>query len=412
MSLFRLKRIPLYFDKISARVNLHDMTFVPAVMIFFLVVFMTLSLSALEMQLLSYAVLAMVIASFLVMLTLVMRDKEITSLGFMYFLLLFFLFAMTVVNVNDIKNDVYNSIAIGLMLLLMRYYRDRMSMVLKSFTIAFTVCMWLNLLHLVTHPLLWLVEDYKDGTGYLLGDNYNQMGCRMIVALAANLMTIRYSRIWLFNFIAMAVVVIASLAMVGSMTALSMVSVFLLFCLLPTAKLRKACIYGLFTIFVLFQVFVVFNGRGLEDNELAVYIVEDVLKKDLTFTYRTHMWESAVDVIEQSPIWGWGFADNDWYKSNMASFGIGPHNFILAILIHGGILLLSVYFIICGKVVKAIHPFMEDKRMQQLVFSVVCLWVMSLMEMYPYSIMFFSLSLLYYSRYLYEDEDGHRLILD
>ena len=139
MSLFRLKRIPLYFDKISARVNLHDMTFVPAVMIFFLVVFMTLSLSALEMQLLSYAVLAMVIASFLVMLTLVMRDKEITSLGFMYFLFLFFLFAMTVVNVNDIKNDVYNSIAIGLMLLLMRYYRDRMSMVLKSFTIAFTV---------------------------------------------------------------------------------------------------------------------------------------------------------------------------------------------------------------------------------------------------------------------------------
>lgn len=342
MSLFTFKRIPLYFDKISARVNLHDMTFLPAVMIFFLVINTTLSLSALEMQLLSYAVLAMVIVSFLFMLALVMHDKEISRYGFMHFLFLLFLFAMTLVNVNDIKNDIYNSIAIGLLLLLMRYYRHRMNMILKCFTIAFTVCMWLNLFHLVTHPLLWLVEDHKDGIGYLLGDNYNQMGCRMIVALAANLMCIRYSRIWLFNFIIMAVVIIVSLLMVGSMTSLSMIVVFLVCCLLPTSKLRLSAICGLFAVFLLFQVFVVFNGRGLENNELAAYLVEDVLKKDLTFTYRTHMWESALKIIEESPIWGWGFADADWYKSNMSSFAIGPHNFILAILIHGGVILLRI----------------------------------------------------------------------
>lgn len=125
MSLFTFKRIPLYFDKISTRVNLHDMTFLPTVMIFFLVINTTLSLSALEMQLLSYAVLAMVIVSFLFMLALVMRDREISRYGFMHFLFLLFLFAMTLVNVNDIKNDIYNSIAIGLLLLLMRYYRHR-----------------------------------------------------------------------------------------------------------------------------------------------------------------------------------------------------------------------------------------------------------------------------------------------
>ncbi|WP_302427922.1 hypothetical protein, partial [Leyella stercorea] len=108
--------------------------------------------------------------------------------------------------------------------------------------------MWLNLFHLVTHPLLWLVEDHKDGIGYLLGDNYNQMGCRMIVALAANLMCIRYSRIWLFNFIIMAVVIIVSLLMVGSMTSLSMIVVFLVCCLLPTSKLRLSAICGLFAV--------------------------------------------------------------------------------------------------------------------------------------------------------------------
>lgn len=405
MSLLTFKRIPLYFDKISTRVSLHDMTFLPAVMIFFLVINTTLSLSALEMQLLSYVVLAMVIVSFLFMLSLVIRDKEISRYGFIHFLFLLFLFAMTLVNVNDIKNDIYNSIAIGLLLLLMRYYRHRMSMILKCFTIAFTMCMWLNLFHLVTHPLLWLVDDYKDATGYLLGNNYNQMGCRMMVALASNVLCLRYSRIWLVNMILLAIVIVASLAMVGSMTSLSMILVFLVCCLLPTSKLRLSAICGLFTGFLLFQVFVVFNGRGLENNELAAYLVEDVLKKDLTFTYRTHMWESALKIIEESPIWGWGFADADWYKANMSSFAIGPHDFILSILIHGGVILLSVYIMICSKVFKTIHPYLKIKNMQLLLLAVACLWIMSLFEMYPYYFMLYPLALLYYSNYVYDDAD-------
>ena len=316
---------------------------------------------------------------------------------------------MTVVNVNDIRNAIYNSVFIWFMLLIMRYYRHRMEMVVKCFAIAFTVCVWINFVHLVTHPLLWLVDDYKDATGYLFGNNYNQMGCRMMAALASNLLCLRYSRIWLVNMIVLAIVIVASLAMVGSMTSLSMILVFLVCCLLPTSKLRLTAICGLFAVFLLFQIFVVFNGRGLENNELAVYIVEDVLKKDLTFTYRTHMWESALKIIEESPIWGWGFADADWFKANMSAFAIGPHNFILSILIHGGVILLGIYVMICGKVVRTILPYFKRKNMQLLLLAVACLWVMSLFEMYPYTIMFYALALLYYSHYAYDDADKRNL---
>ena len=405
MSLFTFKRIPLYFDKISTRVSLRDMTLLPAVMVFFLVINTTLSLSALEMQLLSYAALTMVIASFFFMLALVMRDREISRYGFMHFLFLLFLFAMTLVNVNDIRNDIYNSLAIGLMLLMMRYYRHRMGLIVKCFTIAFTFCMCLNLVHLITHPMLWIVEDYKDGTGYLLGDNYNQMGCRMIMALASNVLCLRYSRLWLINFIVLAIVIVVSLVMVGSMTSLSMIVVFLVCCLLPTSKLRLSAIYGLFVVFLLFQIFVVFNGRGLENNELAAYFVEDVLKKDLTFTHRTYMWESAINVIEKSPIYGWGFADTTWFKTHMTAFAIGPHNFILTILVNGGVILLVLYIMICSKVFKAVLPYLKIKNMQLLLLSVACFWIMSLFEMYPYSFMLYALALLYYSRYVYGETD-------
>ncbi len=409
MSLFRLKRIPLYFDKVSTRVSLHDMTLLPFMMIFFVVLNVTISLSELKMPALSYGVLAINLVSFLFMLALVAREKKMSQYGFLNFLYLFILIGLTVVNVNDIRNAIYNSVFIWLMLLIMRYYRHRMDMVIKCFTVAFTVCVLINFVHLVTHPLLWLVDDYKDATGYLFGNNYNQMGCRMMVALASNVLCLRYSRIWLINFIALAIVIIASLAMVGSMTSLSMILVFLVCCLLPTSKLRMTAICGLFVVFLLFQIFVVFNGRGLENNGLAVYIVEDVLKKDLTFTYRTHMWESALKIIEESPIWGWGFADADWFKANMSAFAIGPHNFILSILIHGGVILLSIYIMICSKVVKTIMPYLKIKNMQLLLLAVACLWVMSLFEMYPYTIMFYALALLYYSHYVYADADKSNL---
>ena len=409
MSLFTFKRIPLYFDKISTRVSLQDMTLLPFMMIFFVVLNVTISLSELKMPVLSYGVLGVNIVSFLFMLALVAREKEMSRYGFLNFLFFFILISLTVVNVNDIRNAIYNSVFIWLMLLIMRYYRHRMEMVVKCFAMAFTVCVWINFVHLVTHPLLWLVDDYKDATGYLFGNNYNQMGCRMMVALASNVLCLRYSRIWLVNMILLAAVIVGSLAMVGSMTSLSMILVFLVCCLLPTSKLRLTAVCGLFAVFLLFQIFVVFNGCGLENNELAVYIVEDVLKKDLTFTYRTHMWESALKIIEESPIWGWGFADADWFKANMSAFAIGPHNFILSILIHGGVILLSIYVMICGKVVKTIQPYFKRKNMQLLLLAVACLWVMSLFEMYPYTIMFYALALLYYSHYVYDDADKRNL---
>lgn len=410
MSFLNIRRLPLYFQKLSLRINMQDMTILPFIMITSLVLFICISFSELEMPMLSFGVLILVLACFAVMLTLVMRRHEMTYFGFAIFIYFLLLIVLTIVNVNDIRNSIYTSCSVWLMLLIMRYYRWRMDMVLKSFCIAFSVCIYINFAHIITHPMLWILQDEKSGTGYLLGNNYNQMGCRLIIGLATNLLCLRYSKLWLVNFIGISVASIASLAMVGSMTSLSMVSLFLVFCMIPSARLRRLGIYGLFVVFVLFQVFVVFNGRGLEDNELAVYIIEDVLQKDLTFTNRTHMWESALKIIGESPLWGWGYPDGDWYKSNMTALAIGPHNFILSVLINGGLILFSLYCGICVMAYKAIRPFWQDAMLQKLVFAVLCLWVMSLMEMYMYSIMIYPLVLLFYYKYYAETNNPKQII--
>lgn len=66
---------------------------------------------------------------------------------------------------------------------------------------------------------------------------------------------------------------------------------------------------------------------------MAVYIIEDVLGKDITFTNRTQLWDAAGKKFVESPILGYGFVDKEWYLANMESFAIGPHNFIYSILL-------------------------------------------------------------------------------
>ena len=407
MSLLKIKRIPLYFKRFSCEINFHEMKVLPFMMVFFNCIYMCMSLTDFGMQLMSYATLASVLTSFFFMFLLFVKDKEMSQYGFLYVVFFIFLVGLTIVYSQDIKNCIYISISIWLNLILFSFYRNRTEMIICSFCIALTFCIYANFLHLITHPSLWLIQTEKEGAGYLLGNNYNQMGCRMMIAIASNVACIKVSKLWRINFVILIIVSIASLFFVGSMTSLSMVVVFAFFCIIPSMQLRKVGIISLFLIYVLFLTFVVFSGKGLENNETAVYIVEDILHKDITFTYRTYMWDSALRVIAESPIWGWGFASLDWYIKSMSSFAAGPHNFILSIFVNGGILLFSIFIVIVYKTFKSIKPYMSEWTGQCLIFAAICLYFMGIMEMYPYPIMFYILILMYYYPYL-KNERKHK----
>lgn len=407
-----LKRIPLFFTKFSSKISLHDMFFLPFVMIFAIVINISMTLDVEDTQILSYLVLALVLMSFAVTLTMVFREREISRYIFLHILFMFILISLTIVNGLKIKNILYLSISLLTLLLIMNYYRNRISFVLQCLAFAFSFCVYINFIHIVTHPMLWMIDEYKTADGYLLGGNYNQMGCRLLISLSTCLLCLRYSWLWIVNFVLQSVIVIASLFMVSSMTSLSMISLFLVFCLIPSIRMRKMGIYCLFVVFILFQVFVVFNGRGLENNNIARYIVVDVLHKDLTFTNRTYMWEAGINLFLKSPIWGWGYPDSNWYRANMESLAIGPHNFLLSILVNGGVLLFFLYVYICSVAFKAIKHYMNDHNLQILLFSVLSLWFMSLMEMYPYTFMFYALALLYYYPYYTKEKNRKKGSVD
>ena len=125
------------------------------------------------------------------------------------------------------------------------------------------------------------------------------------------------------------------------------------------------------------------------------HVIQSVLHKDLTFSGRTYIWESCLEMISRHPIIGYGNFDNGWI---IMWHGINrnAHNLFFDILIQGGFVLLAGYLTMVFTVFKTISGD-KDKKKGILVVFLFCLFVVMLCESFidnNYIFLAFSLSLL------------------
>ena len=117
----------------------------------------------------------------------------------------------------------------------------------------------------------------------------------------------------------------------------------------------------------------------------------------MTFSNRTYIWDSALRVFTESPIWGYGYFSIDWFNAHIATEG-GMDNFIICHMIYGGIILLSLYTILILKTLLRLI-IINDLTAIRLaaVFGVLC--IMMLFEAYDTPLVFLLLTMMYYYPY-------------
>lgn len=361
-----------------------------------LTVFVSISFSVFDsLQSISYLVWGLCIINFLIMGVFFIRTPIISIFDLCIMVYLMVLITFTIINGTDIKTAIYKSIEVLLLMMIINY-KHAIPLIVKTCAIVFSLCVYLNLLIMILFPdWMFAAKDLSDC--YLLGGNYNQMGSRIITAIVINCICAKFGRKWIVNTVFLIIISIITLALIGSMTALSCITLFTLFCLIPSTRIQKLITVLFLAFFLLFQFTVVFSGQSLHNNAIAVYIIEDLLQKDITFTHRTYLWDSAGTVFSESPIIGYGMVDTDWYFSKMNSFAIGPHNFIYSVLINGGLTLVTILIIICGIALNSILK-NYDKIANVLLMGITTMFFMMTMEVYP----FFFLFLLLYITYHYK----------
>ena len=376
--------------------NPRSLTWLPCLMIIAVVIRTTIDITILEWQLMSYLVLGLSMLSFFIMSYIYLREGVMSRFVFACVLFESLVIMSSIIGYTDIKNSFYDGCAVIFTAMICEYYSDRFKILVIAFAIGFSLCVYLNLFHMALHPDLWIISDMKSNQGYLLGNNYNSMGCRLLCAVCTSILCLKYSKWWWLNVIPVTLVSLATLFIVSSMTSITGIILFLLFCFIPSNKMIKVGILALLTSVILFQIFVCFQGKGIEQNALAVYFIEDVLGKDITFTQRTFLWDAASKVFVESPIYGYGLVDADWYYSNMSTHAKGPHNFIWSILIYGGILLLTVFKYISYLCFSRLFGFV--RRNTLLIYaSASVLFLMMTMEAYKPIFILTLMSLAYYA---------------
>ncbi len=370
------------------RINLDTLKILPGLLMAVFAVQSAISFTAIDMNMASYTIFVLMLMGLIVSCYFIARQRTVSfnDLVVLYFMVIIGLSSMA--HGTDTKTWLlYTTTSVCLLRFTFNFYQHNLSPLIIGLTLGFTLGVFLQVGQLILDPSIWLIEEEKEIGGYILGDNYNQIGVCLILALLLNLLCVKIHKLFYFLLVPCAISCIAIPIIVGSMTAATGVILFVLLCFIPSSSLRRLVLGGFFFAVALFQLLVCFNANGIEHSETAVWFVEDVLDKDITFTNRTHMWDSALRIIADSPLLGYGFPDKDWYLAHMSSFAIGPHNILLATLIYGGIITFGLYlYLLVRSTLSAanIHDFHGDC----LISAIVVSCMMMLMEAYSIPIIF------------------------
>lgn len=139
---------------------------------------------------------------------------------------------------------------------------------------------------------------------------------------------------------------------------------------------------------ILFIVVIYFNNL----NAFS-FIIEDLLKKDLTLSTRTRIWDIAKLMISESPYFGYGYLEGGKYVYITQSIQRSAHNTILQILLQSGFFGLLTFVLLILVFFKRVKKFKTKRITRFILFSLFTSLTMMLSEVYPLNFMYLILLL-------------------
>lgn len=146
----------------------------------------------------------------------------------------------------------------------------------------------------------------------------------------------------------------------------------------------------------------------MQDNIVSEFVLEKIFNRSSTFTGRYYLWESAVNMIREHLWFGYGRNNSD-YISAWGGY-VSSHNYVLEILLQGGIAALACFIMTVGLAVKK-SLYTAHKRITAcIIFGVLTILLAALMESAVHSVYIFGCIALCGGSWYLEQErrDGSR----
>lgn len=325
-----------------------------------------------------------IIAGIIIVYVLVINSKYSKVINSIIFYLLILLFSSLINGINLLET-ILLSIQILFMCFIFDYgIRKNSQKFLGVLEVFLFVLIVINLATIILYPNGMYVNADGYASNWFLG--YKNSHILYILPMLMFSLLKNYSKnkkIDLKNCVYIVISLISTI-LVKNSTAIVGLS---LICLLLLFKpfLEKIRILNLKNYFIIY--IIVFLGIVIfRVHNVLEFLIVDILDKDLTFTGRTYIWDSVIEIIKDKPILGYG---NCVYK--FSQYISTTHNTILDILFKTGLLGLVAYIIIIKNTIKNFGESLNNNLKYVFLVITIALTIMMLTEAYGlvYYIYFF-----------------------
>ena len=298
-----------------------------------------------QLDYLSFINKVLLVLSILFVLFLYINDISTKFISKSIFFLLVYYLSLLVSNYKNysLDIDVIIPVITGVSFALFLNYTLHSQKELLNLLLALNILTYLYIL--INLTLIYIYPDgipslivERDRQYYLFG-NVNTTTRYLLPGLMFSFLydLLKYKKIRKRNWLLLVLSWI-TLIEVQAVTGMLGLLFFTLFTIMKLGK-NKAFIVYISTLIgsILLTIFLVFFK--LESNLLSNILA--LFDKDLTFSYRDILWINATDMINQSPLWGYGSFTKEEMELNIGN-SFSAHNYYLDILLRGGFIALTI----------------------------------------------------------------------
>lgn len=341
--------------------------------------------------LIDMALTVLKVVSFLIIIAMYICRKKVSSfvLAFVGFQIVRLVVSIFNNNGGIWKHSVSIVTILALVLLCELLVTYSAKLFLKSWAILISAYIAVNFILLLFFPNGMAKSDYYNySVNFISIDNY-LIPCFLFGLLVVILYSeyLRgYITTWAYLLMACTVV---TMLMVWS--AGGMIGLFLFLIGLPFVYWEKTRRFVRVSILSIVYVVLTVGLVFFRVQNIFAFFIEDVLHKSLTLTGRTLMWDQAFELIQKSPLIGYGIAERGHiFFNNKFQYG---HNVVIELLLTSGIIGLIAFIVLCVVVGRKLYKSQEHRWSSLATWCVFSIFFVMLIESY-FHVSYFNLILI------------------
>ncbi len=332
--------------------------------------------------------------SFLIILFLFIKNKKFSKIIVYMLVYLAILFFTSILNGQQVSQVINYAAPIVSLCLITDYgIRNHTKEYLTALAIILNLLIIINFATIILYPSGMYINSTGYKQNWILGYKNSHILYLLPCVVVNFILSFKNKeKLNVKSYIIFAICFISILS-VNSSTGIVGIMIILLYLIFRKYFDRIKLINGYSSLFIYLLSFG--SIMILKVQNLFKFLIVDILKKDLTFTGRTYIWDSVLKCIKIHPLIGYG---NVTYQYNKYIFT--THNVILDVLYRSGIVGFLTYILIlfeaCGKLYKN----RKDEVSRFLSIILLVYFVMMLTEAYNINYYFFILVICSNIKYL------------